>query len=209
MKKKEHQYKVNNNNNEKMNKCKLFYKSCGEYIVTLIKLPKTKTNENRLNVINEKTACYRANKMFVYRIEHKTNKGITGTKKVTNTVYPNEKITYEIGKIVEIKNYDENIYKICGRGIHYFKTRECALYFEQDYLEKLKYTGPYTLYDESGQKKEDGTYLNGHLDGIYTIYDIQSVDIGDRTELTFFEVCRLTYVQCCYPAIKNIINYVK
>ena len=47
------------------------YKKCGDYIVTMKKLPDTITNESRRNVVDPLYAKFRADKLMVVSIEHK------------------------------------------------------------------------------------------------------------------------------------------
>jgi hypothetical protein len=173
---------------------KSYYKSCGEYIVILKKCIDTKCNENRLNIYDEKNASYRANKMMVYDIIHKLDNNIR-INQIYNTIYPN-KILYQKNKIIECDNYNEDPNIIYTFGIHYYKNKERALYEEEDVLIKLNYTGHFIQYDEYGQKKQEGSYINGLKSGEWIIYE--PLHILNETEISFYQSLQLSYYQIFY-----------
>jgi len=180
-----HQIELNNNLN------KLYYKSCGEYIVILKKCINTKCNENRLNLYDIENASYRANKMLVYDIIHK----LDNTKyinKIYNTIFPN-KILYEKYKIIECDDYDENSNTIYTTGIHYYKNFTRALYEESEILTKLLYTGYFIEYDAYGQKIQEGNYINGNKTGEWIIYE--PLNIINENNISFYQSLQLSYYQ--------------
>jgi hypothetical protein len=115
------------------------YKSCYNYIVVLLKLADTKTNESRSKITNPLYAKYRANKLKVIAIVHKFDPTKLITE-VENSSYERNKVIYKVGKILEISDYDDDLENVCSTGIHYFKTVEPAFYYD---LEKYypTYTG--------------------------------------------------------------------
>lgn len=160
----------------------LCYKSCGEYIVVLEKIDGTITNENRkenreingaaIDVIrseNKKYAGFRANKLKVVDIYHKIrNKEHIGN--TINTIWP-EKLSYVVGKTTEEPNYDTNIQNISARGIHYYLSVEPAMYCEEEYLKKMKYTGKSITYEvNTGEKSSEGMWTNGEKSEQWTYF---------------------------------------
>ena len=136
----------------------LCYKSCGEYIVTMKKLPDTQTNESRKDVVNTRCAKFRANKLLVVDIQHKH----TGEKidRIQNTSYQGRTIWYIKSEVITVSDYDQDLDRVCTTGIHYFLSRERAFYWDL----KVQ-NGPYRNWHENGQKKEECTYQEGKLHG--------------------------------------------
>jgi hypothetical protein len=181
---------------------KIYYKSCGEYIILLKKYIDTITNENRLNIYDIENASYRANKMFIYDIIHKINPD-TKINKLYNTIY-HKKILYEKGKIVECTDYDYNINHIYTTGIHYYKNKERALYDEPDILIKIKYSGNHTEYNEYGEKLQEGQYLNGNKIGKWIFYHTYNLN---ENEISFLDSLYLFYYKIKKQSIKFIKDY--
>jgi antitoxin component YwqK of YwqJK toxin-antitoxin module len=137
------------------------YKSCSKnWIVVFQKLSDTKTNESRSYVKNPMYAKFRANKLLVVDIVHKfTNESID---RIENSTYCKKKITYEKGKNVEISDFDEDLDEVCAPGIHYFKCREVAFYYELEQVEN----GLYKQWYDNGQRNKECTLKDGNLDGL-------------------------------------------
>ena len=137
----------------------LCYKSCGNYIVTMKKLPDTVTNESRKDVVDPIHAAFRADKLLVVSIEDK----ITGKTidRIQNTSYQNKKIWYEASKEVIEPDYYQDLDEVCAPGIHYFLSRESAFnwYNCND--------GPHQNWHENGQKRNEYARVNGVLHGCY------------------------------------------
>lgn len=150
-----------------MSTFELVYKSCHPYIVTLQKLSDTKTNEDRpKNNVVSQYARYRADKLLVVSIKHKfTEEEIN---EIENTMYEIEKIKYIKGDVMCVKDYDSND-KICGKGIHYYKNKECAYYIEIK-PEENNYTGDFKSWYANGMKEIETTYTNGKINGNYLSY---------------------------------------
>jgi hypothetical protein len=142
---------------------KSYYKSCGEYIIVLKKCIDTKCNENenRINIIDSENASYIANKMYIYDIIHKLD-----NTKSNNT-------SYQRFHIINCENYDNT------NGIQYYKNFIRAFYDDIDILIDLYYTGYYIEYDNNGQKKQEGNYINGIKKGKWTIYNKLNINQHD------------------------------
>ncbi len=153
----------NTNTNTNSDMC---YKKCGDYIVTMKKLPDTRTNESRSNVVDRLHAKFRADKLFVLSIEHET----TGEKidKIENTFYGGRKVCYIVSHEVSVEDYDPDLDKVCAAGIHYFLSRESAFYWNIDSKDDLD--GPYRKWYENGQKWLECTYKNGVKHGLCQIW---------------------------------------
>jgi antitoxin component YwqK of YwqJK toxin-antitoxin module len=140
------------------------YKSCGEYVVILERLLDTITNENRNNIPNEQCkpfAKYRGSKFLVKDIFHKFD----STKKVSSISSSNfeNKLEYEIGKIIIPDDFDTHLENVCSNGIHYFLKLECAFYYS---LKKIQ-NGEYLEWHDNGQLWKKCTYTDGKLNGEY------------------------------------------
>ena len=139
----------------------LCYKSCGDYIVTMKKLPDTITNESRKGIVDPLHAKFRADKLLVVSIEHKsTGKCID---KIQNTTYIGRQIWYEESKKVSVSDYYQGEDEVCVPGIHYFLSRDAAFYWDN----KTIRNGPFRSWYHNGQPYEEYTYLNGILHGSY------------------------------------------
>lgn len=118
--------------------------------------PSTKTNEERLSVIESDFAMYRANRLLVEKIININN---PKTKKQLILNDFNGKHTeYKAGTIVTPDKYDVNINNIHSNGIHYFKSFVPCFYFRDMPLE---YTGVWLDFNEDGRKILEGNYVNG------------------------------------------------
>ena len=162
---------------------KYVFKSCGNYVVVLEKLPDTITNELR-TTYDPRYSKYRANKFLIVLIFNKFDSSIT-IDKIENSSYE-EKICYKKGETVEVNDYNMELTKVYASGIHYFKTIEQAFYwellkfnptytgkwiqwyddgynwYEGEYLDG-KQTGKWILWYENGDKKDENEYLDGKL----------------------------------------------
>lgn len=127
-----------------------------KWLVILRKLPDTKTNEKRQNVINPKCAKFRANKLKVIKIINVDDPSIT--KKHILNKFNNNELCYRVGDTVISDLYDENINVTCSHGIHYFKTIRAAYFYESI---PTKHCGKWIEWHDNGNKSETGEYLNG------------------------------------------------
>lgn len=139
------------------------YKACKKSIVTMELLPDSKTNEHRSGVVNADFTKFRTDKVKVLSIFNiTTNEEMD--EDISNYI---SNFVYKVGTIIET-GFDD-IYVVCGRGIHYYKTYEAALswYYENNPndIEKHKFSGKLEGWDENGLKNYKYNYKNGLLDG--------------------------------------------
>lgn len=93
-------------------------------IVTLEKLPDTKSNESRSLKKGQNTNFekYRANKMKVLKITDEKGNNYTSAQSDFD-----QSFIYKVGEVVEVSNFEEDLEKICGPGIHYYRSYQSAL----------------------------------------------------------------------------------
>ncbi len=137
------------------------YKKCGNYIVTMKKLPDTRTNEIRSDVFDSKHAKFRADKLFVCSIEHE--KTCEKVDEIENTFYKDKKVCYIVSQKVSVEDYNPDLNNVCAAGIHYFLSRESAFYWDIEYVQD----GPYYKWYDNGQKMTECTFKNGDNHGLY------------------------------------------
>ncbi len=136
----------------------LRYKACRNSIVTLELLNDSVTNEKR-DVVNDKYAKFRCDKSIVIGITNVK----TGEKMVEDVSIRDNKFIYNVGKIVETC-FDEDLNRVCGKGIHYFKTEDAAMVWFYNQNENFP-DGKIISWHENGQKYCEGTYKDGERDG--------------------------------------------
>jgi hypothetical protein len=136
----------------------IVYKSISrDWIGTLRKLPDTKTNESRAGVKNKMHAKFRANKLLVVDIKHKLSGQSIGVVQDGNW-------SYIKGSTVEIADFDNDLNKVNGGGIYYFKSYDTAFGYEMP----KNYSGQYKKWFDNGQLKLDYVVNNGkEINGIY------------------------------------------
>ena len=138
----------------------LRYKACRNSIVTLELLGDTKTNEKRVNAVNDKYAKFRCDRAKIISItDPETGKNI----KMDGSIY-NPHFHYRVGKIVET-DFNICINLVCAKGIHYFKTKEAALSWFYKETNNTLPDGKWTTWRENGQKHSEGTYKDGEKNG--------------------------------------------
>jgi hypothetical protein len=134
---------------------KYVFKYCKEYsyinhkyndtIIILQKLEDTLTNESRKDVVDEKYAKFRANKLLVVLIFDINDLNIE-YESIINILQI--KTIYKKGEIVFPDNFDKNLNKVCSNGIHYFKTIDAAFYYSGI---QSGYTGIWIRSNDNGQ----------------------------------------------------------
>lgn len=100
-------------------------------VVILLDIPKTtRTNCDRSTVAVPETAKYRADCATVLRIEDLSGNEYTEAQSYYATFYlPKSSLTYRVGETLTVPDYTADPLQVCGRGIHFFRTRERALAF--------------------------------------------------------------------------------
>jgi antitoxin component YwqK of YwqJK toxin-antitoxin module len=144
-----------------------------KWLVILEILDSTITNEDRNNIVDKRFAKFRANKLKVIKIIN-TNKPNLVTKKIRN-VFGNKYLVYEVGKIVEIDNYEKNKNQVCASGIHYFKTIDPAYYYDS----RIFKNGEFYIWDDNGAIQIKGEYNHGKKDGEWTYWNAHTRTKGN------------------------------
>ena len=96
------------------------YKKANDKIVELLITEDAK----RSSATTRKCRCSKAKVLSITSLDGKEN-----FKKVTSDYYFD--FVYEVGKIVEVKDFDENRWKECYTGIHFFITRDEAVMYQK------------------------------------------------------------------------------
>ena len=136
------------------------YKAAKNSIITLQILGKT--NESRADIFDSNFAKFRCSKALVVDIEDFWTKEKTNIDK---SIY-RESFIYEVGKEVVPDIYNEDLNIVCAPGIHYFKTKEAAeAYFLENSIRKQD--GLQHLFHDNGRVKNEVTYQNGLIEGLY------------------------------------------
>lgn len=138
------------------------YKSAGERNDYLVTLELTDTSDSNTNLSRKVDiplfAKYRCKKAFVVSIEHKnTGKSVNFIESTYDSTF-----IYKVGEHISDKYYDANTNNICSRGIHFYKTKEQALYWQWQPV-----NGPYKRWYENGQLQLECGYKNDKLEGPY------------------------------------------
>lgn len=149
---------------------KYVYKACNSYpllqrdwIVIMEKCIETATNEDRKDVVDEKYAKFRADKLKVIEIINKNN--AIKYKCVSHKSDYDEQLPYEVGQIVRCDSFDLNIDIVCGGGIHYFKTLIAAYYYCHN--PPKKGASKCMEWYDNGRQKSVINYYDGILDGVW------------------------------------------
>jgi hypothetical protein len=139
------------------------YKMCdGRYIVIMKKIPFTKTNEKRKNIVDIKYAKCRANCLevcVIFNVNHPSQK----MNHVIN-IYRDKKLKYEVDTVVFSDKFDDNPANVCSSGIHYFTDIDAAYYYRE---RPYSYSGPWFRWYEDGQKKNECAYIDGKKTGFW------------------------------------------
>lgn len=102
------------------------FKSCFECIVILQIDPDTPNNESR-SVADENYATFRAKYMMPIAIFEKRDPRMT-REYIDNTSY-HKTLTYEVGSLANVEDFDNDIDMVSSAGIHYFKSIDAAYYW--------------------------------------------------------------------------------
>lgn len=169
------------------------YKSCNNvYIVVLLKLEGTITNESRA-VSNRSCASYRADKLFVENIIHKlSQEKLDESHMATTSMYSGKYIIYKKGCIVKADGFDPDSEKVKSNGIHYYKTIHPAFYAELHKFggsapNRLTYpefvlSGWFCRWDDSGAMEEKIFLSKSVSTGVHEIYNSDgTVTLRHRT----------------------------
>ena len=75
----------------------------------------------RLSSTTRKCRCNKANVLEIYNLD-----GTVAQERICHSIH-DHKFTYEVGKTVEVDDFDENRWIECSRGIHFFMNRQEAI----------------------------------------------------------------------------------
>src|SRR3972149_2304566 len=101
------------------------YKGCRNGMVVTLEIdPKGPNNMERSGVDDSDHAKYRCQSAEVVAIEHV----LTGETAEMATSGHDGQFCYRVGEMVEEPEYSANIEKVCGEGIHFFMTKEPAVF---------------------------------------------------------------------------------
>jgi antitoxin component YwqK of YwqJK toxin-antitoxin module len=151
------------------NDTNIVYGSYGEFIVVFRKLEDSITTENdkRNLVYRRNFAKFRADKLEVVCIFLKKHPYIQ-VKSIDKKYYENDVVTYTVGKIAKIHDYNTESPYANASGMTYFKSVEGAFYNELD-LET--YTGHYVVYNEQcGSREKEFDYVYGQKHGTCIVW---------------------------------------
>jgi hypothetical protein len=127
----------------------------------------SQTTEKRNDVINDKYAQFRADKLLVVRILSLPDLQDLDTCRSFRNFY----FEYRKNEMVEAHDFETDIDVVSGRGIHYFKTVVAALNFGFGVLEDHSYyDGIWYNYNYNGKLLEIYNLKKGKLSGTQTMY---------------------------------------
>lgn len=165
---------INTSSNQYLNQCKIFhskflndaryvFKSLnGQYMAVMTLHDHTKHNETRYTVKNMEQAKHRASGVNVVLIFDKFDP-VRSVESVTTT-FAGIPTTYTVDQTTLADSYDTNIANADSGGIFYYRTMDCAFYYN---LEMLNYTGEYYDWHYNGLLKEKGMLTNGRKSGYW------------------------------------------
>jgi antitoxin component YwqK of YwqJK toxin-antitoxin module len=150
------------------------------FIVTLSRTYQTRNNEKRSNVVNPWYAKYRANMLYVEdirKLDPITYRECDEFIKqcLNKTKYGN--VLYVLNSTVISSEFDDNIENICSAGIHYFKSKICAIMYNRE----IVYDGEYKEWSNNGQLQINAHYEKGLLNGIFQQFNEVGIEVVSAT----------------------------
>src|SRR3972149_3097573 len=138
------------------------YKGCRNGMVVTLEIdPKDLNNMGRSHVVDPNHAKYRCQSARVVGIEHV----LTGETAEKATSGYDDQFCYKVGEMIEEPEYSTKIEIVCGKGIHFYLTKEPAVFYALGLINFVGYTGEWVQWDVYGQRLEHGWYKDGKLDG--------------------------------------------
>src|SRR3989337_245862 len=138
------------------------YKGCRDGLVVTLEINRNGLNNlERSNVVDPDHAQFRCQSAKVVGIENVLT-GETAEMAISGwdgTFY------YRVGDIVEEPNYCTDIEKVCGKGIHFYLTKEPAVFHALDLMNFEGYTGESKSWYANGQRSQHGWFKDGKRDG--------------------------------------------
>lgn len=147
----------------------IVYISTGTKLVIAEKLIDTKTNETRNNVIDDRYAIFRADKLYIFAIIDKiTLEPAKTCKDNTNHHIESYHYVYNVGEISKCNNYDTNINNLFSDGIRYYKSIEGGFYKDLNKSSLNNIFGLTKSWHANGLPNCFIEYVNGYKNGSYT-----------------------------------------
>ena len=87
-------------------------------VIIKLRIPE---NAKRSSSTSRKCRCNKANVLEIYNLD-----GTVAQERICQSIYDCE-FTYEVGKTVEVDDFDENRLDECSTGIHFFMNRQEAI----------------------------------------------------------------------------------
>jgi hypothetical protein len=143
------------------------YKGCRDGMVATLEIdPKDLNNMGRRRVVDPTHAVYRCQSAKVVGIEHVLT-GETAEKAYSGW---DETFCYIVGEMIEEPEYDTNIEIVCGKGIHFYLTKEPAVLYALGLMGFKGYTGEVKSWHANGQRWAHGWFKDGKWDGEWDVW---------------------------------------
>ena len=119
--------------------------------------PNGPNNMERGGVVHRDYAKYRCRSAKVIKIENV----LTGETAKIATSGHDEQFCYKVGEMVEEPYYNTEIEIVCGEGIHFFMTKEPAVFYALLLMKFEGYTGEWMEWCDNGQRIQHVWYKDG------------------------------------------------
>ena len=99
-------------------KAKIVEKDSFRQVIVKLSIPE---DAKRLSSTTRKCRCNKANVLEIYNLD-----GTVAQERICQSIH-DHKFTYEVGKTIEVDDFDENRWIECSRGIHFFMNKQEAI----------------------------------------------------------------------------------
>ena len=138
------------------------YKGCRNGMVVTLEIDsKGQNNMKRSGVVDPNHAVYRCQSARVVGIEHALT-GETAEKAISDF---DGQFCYRVGEMIEEPEYSTKIEIVCGKGIHFYLTKEPAVFYALGLMGFKGYTGEVKSWHANGQRWAHGWFKDGKWDG--------------------------------------------
>src|SRR3989304_1460604 len=138
------------------------YKGCRNGMVVTLEIdPKDLNNMGRSHVVDPNHAKYRCQSARVVGIEHV----LTGETPEKATSGYDDQFCYRVGDLIEVPEYSTEIECVCGHGIHFYLTKEIAVFHALQLIDFEGYTGEWMQWYDNGQRLDHAWLKDGEWDG--------------------------------------------
>lgn len=139
------------------------WKRCLDNCIAELELVGTWSNEQRKDVRDVMHAKHRTDRVRVRSIVHEP----TGQPRLeARPAYYRPQsgtVVYRVGETVEVADVNRDVDVVCASGIHYFRSREAAVVYDQPYPTN----GWYQVRHDNGQLWERGLFAQGRKEGFW------------------------------------------